>query len=47
MTNSSKTMLQLSKTFKDKPAMMKIVEEIKKQVDEFKPVVPVVTGVCH
>lgn len=44
VTNSHKTMVQLSKTFKDKPPLMKIVEEIRKQVDEFKPVVPVVTG---
>ena len=42
-----KTMTQLTKTFKDKGAMLKIVEEVKGAVDKFKPLVPVVMSLRH
>ncbi|PBJ72155.1 dynein heavy chain [Trypanosoma cruzi cruzi] len=44
VANAFKTMTQLSKTFKDKNATLKIVEEIRSRVEEFKPWVPVVTS---
>lgn len=44
VTNAFKTMTQLSKTFKDKSTTLKIVEEIRVKVEEFRPWVPVVTS---
>ena len=42
VTQTQKTMIQLAKTFKDKNAMLRIVEEIRASVEGFKPVVPIV-----
>ncbi|KAH9586143.1 Dynein heavy chain [Trypanosoma melophagium] len=45
--NAFKTMTQLAKTFKDKNATLKIVEEIRSKVEAFKPWVPMVTSLRH
>eukprot|EP00670_Eutreptiella_braarudii_P009176 CAMPEP_0174308690 /NCGR_PEP_ID=MMETSP0810-20121108/1920_1 /TAXON_ID=73025 ORGANISM="Eutreptiella gymnastica-like, Strain CCMP1594" /NCGR_SAMPLE_ID=MMETSP0810 /ASSEMBLY_ACC=CAM_ASM_000659 /LENGTH=1420 /DNA_ID=CAMNT_0015416091 /DNA_START=64 /DNA_END=4323 /DNA_ORIENTATION=- len=37
-----KTMYKSVRTFKDKPAILKIAEDIKAQIDEFKPIMPTV-----
>ncbi|CUG87383.1 dynein heavy chain, putative [Bodo saltans] len=47
VNNAAKTMTQLAKVFKDKGAMLKIVEEMKGAVDKFKPLVPVVMSLRH
>ncbi|SCU71162.1 Cytoplasmic dynein 2 heavy chain (DYNC2H1), putative [Trypanosoma equiperdum] len=44
VTNAFKTMTQLSKTFKDKNATLKIVSEIRGKVEAFKKWVPIVTS---
>eukprot|EP01012_Entosiphon_sulcatum_P030911 TRINITY_DN3847_c0_g1_i1.p1 TRINITY_DN3847_c0_g1~~TRINITY_DN3847_c0_g1_i1.p1 ORF type:complete len:4187 (-),score=787.17 TRINITY_DN3847_c0_g1_i1:47-10915(-) len=44
VTSSHKTLTQLTKMFKDKPALFRIVEEIKKSIEDFRPLVPVVTA---
>ncbi|KAG5500386.1 hypothetical protein JKF63_03478 [Porcisia hertigi] len=42
-----KTMVSLSKTFKDKAALLRIVEDIKTAVEDFKPWVPFLTSLRH
>ncbi|KAG8348375.1 dynein heavy chain [Trypanosoma vivax] len=44
VTTAFKTMTQLAKTFKDKNATLRIVEEIRSKVEAFKTWVPIVTS---
>jgi dynein heavy chain, axonemal len=44
VVSASKTMASLSKTFKDKAAMLRIVEDVKLSVEQFKPWVPILTS---
>lgn len=44
VATSLKTMISLSKTFKDKTATLMIVESIKSAVEQFKPWAPIVTS---
>eukprot|EP00760_Papus_ankaliazontas_P012185 PhM_4_TR15212/c0_g2_i1/m.1704/K10408/DNAH; dynein heavy chain, axonemal len=37
-----KNILKSTKAFKDKPSILKISEEVKSQIDEFRPIIPVV-----
>ena len=43
-TATLKEMVTLSKVFKEKPHMLKIVDEIKRQADEFRPMVPIIAS---
>jgi dynein heavy chain len=44
---AGKTMLNLAKVFRDKAAMLKIVEEVQKGVQEFKPLVPIAAALLN
>ncbi|KPI89108.1 putative dynein heavy chain [Leptomonas seymouri] len=44
VASAYKTMVNLSKTFKDKDAMLRIVESVKSSVEQFKPWVPILTS---
>ncbi|CAJ1990204.1 dynein heavy chain [Leishmania donovani] len=47
VTAAFKTMVNLAKTFKDKAALLKIVEEVKTAVEGFKPWVSFLTSLRH
>ncbi|KAL7709319.1 dynein heavy chain cytosolic putative [Lotmaria passim] len=47
VASASKTMASLSKTFKDKAAMLRIVEDVKSGVGCFKPWVPILTSLLQ
>eukprot|EP00667_Euglena_gracilis_P000011 EG_transcript_11 len=42
VTNAWKTMYKSVRVFKDRPLILKIAEDIKSQIDEFKPIMPTV-----
>ncbi|KPA85487.1 putative dynein heavy chain [Leptomonas pyrrhocoris] len=47
VASASKTMATLSRTFKDKDAMLRIVEGVKSSVEQFKPWVPILSSLRH
>eukprot|EP00796_Vickermania_ingenoplastis_P008354 gene8354-5852_t len=47
VTNSYKVMNQLAKTFKDKQATYRIVDEIRTAIEGFKPIAPIVVSLRH
>ncbi|KAG5499789.1 hypothetical protein GH5_03924 [Leishmania sp. Ghana 2012 LV757] len=47
VTTAFKTMASLARTFKDKAALLKIVEEVRAAVEDFKPWVPFLLSLRH